>query len=64
MKRILSIVSYAKSFPAIIIYHRMNPVKESGESFIEPDNLRIERRLVQMHGSKEKFKARTLIPNI
>jgi hypothetical protein len=63
-KRILSIVVYAKNFLAIIIYKHMTPVRASGESFIEQDSLRIERKSVRKHGYKAKYKARTLIPNI
>jgi len=42
-KNILSIVVYVKSFLVIIIYQRMILVGESGESFIEQDNLCIEK---------------------
>ena len=63
-KKILSIVVYVKRFPAIIIYKHMTPVRVSGESFIEQDSLRIERKWVRIPGYKAKYKARTLTPNI
>jgi hypothetical protein len=53
-KRILSIVAYVTSFLAIIISKRMTPVRAFGESFIEQDSSRIERKSVQLHGYKAK----------
>ena len=58
-----SIVPYAKSFPAIIIYRHMTRVKASGEPFIEQDNSYTERKSAQMRGYRGKPQARTLIRN-
>ena len=59
-----SIVPYAKSFPAIIIYRHMIRVKAFGESSIEQDNSYIERKSVRMLGCKEKSMAKILTRNI